>query len=290
MRHLAELVPTIPRPVKSVVRQGIWTYGRITAPIRSLPDFLIVGAQRSGTTALFSYLQRHPDVSGPPWKEVNFFDVHHHRGERWYRGHFVSSVGRALARRRGVELVVGEASPSYLFHPLAAERAAALVPQARVIALLRDPVDRALSHYNHEVALGREPLSFEDALAAEDGRLEGEVERMLADPRYFSFAWWNHTYAARGRYAEQLEPWLRAFPAEQVLVLTTEELDADTQGAYDRVLDLVGLPPHRLPSFPHVFSREYAPMADETRDRLRAQFAGPNARLAELLGRDPGWT
>jgi Sulfotransferase domain len=289
VRHLAELVPTIPTPVRRVLREAVWTYGRLTSPLRSLPDFLIVGAQRSGTTALFSYLQRHPAVSGPPWKEVNFFDVHHHRGEGWYRGHFVSSIGRARARRRGVELVAGEASPSYLFHPLAAERAAALLPGARVIALLRDPVDRALSHYNHEVALGREPLSFEQALDAEESRLAGELERMAADPRYFSFAWWNHTYLARGRYAEQLERWLGAFPPEQVLVLTTEELDADTQGAYDRVLAHAGLPPHRLPSFPHVFSREYAPMAEETRGRLKEYFAGPNARLAKLLGRDPGW-
>ena len=92
------------------------------------------------------------------------------------------------------------------------------MPDARLVALVRDPVDRALSHYQHEVALGREPLSFEDALAAEDERLRGEVERLLADPRYFSREWWSHTYKARGRYAEQLERWLEVFPHEQLLI------------------------------------------------------------------------
>jgi hypothetical protein len=288
-RTLAELVPTIPRPVRLVLREGVWTYGRATSPLRGLPDFVILGAQRSGTTALFSYLRRHPAVSGPVWKEVNFFDLHWHRGERWYRGHFASSLARRRARRRGIELVVGEASPGYLAHPLAAERAAAIVPRARLIALLRNPVDRALSHYQHEVALGREPLSFEDALDREEERLAGELDRMRADPAYFSHAWWNHSYVLRGRYAEQLETWLRAFPREQLLVLSTEELGADTEAAYGRVLDFLGLAPHALPSFPHVFRREYAPMREETRARLAAAFAEPNARLYELLGRDLGW-
>ena len=102
-------------------------------------------------------------------------------------------------RRSGV---VGEASPSYLFHPLVPERVARMLPNARLIALLRNPIDRAFSHYQHEVALGREQLSFEDALAQEDERMRGELDRMLGDPAYFSHAWWNYTDAARGRYAE----------------------------------------------------------------------------------------
>ena len=98
------------------------------------------------------------------------------------------------------------------------------MPGARLVALVRNPVDRALSHYNHEVALGREPLSFEDALAAEDERLHGEDRALRADPRYFSSEWWSHTYKARGSYAEQLERWLEVFPREQLLIIPSEEL------------------------------------------------------------------
>ena len=155
--------------------------------------------------------------------------------------------------------------------------------------LVRNPVDRAFSHYQHEVALGREPLSFEDALDAEDERLRGEEERMLADPRYFSHAWWNYTYRARGRYAEQLERWLEAFPGEQLLIVPSEDLGSEPGGTYERVLEFLGAPPHGLESYPRVFERQYEPMRPETRRRLAEDFAEPNRRLYALLGRNLGW-
>jgi hypothetical protein len=278
----AELIPTIPEPARAVLRNAVWTYGKATAAIRPLPDFLIVGAQKAGTTALYAYLRRHPRITGPSWKEVSFFDRHYARGERWYRGNFPN-----LLRVR--DELVGEASPSYLFHPLAPERVAALVPDARLIVLVRNPVDRALSHYNHEVALGREPLSFEDALAAEEDRLRGEVDRLHADPSYFSHPWWNYTYQARGRYAEQLERWLAVFPREQLMIQPSEELLAEPERTYARVLEFLGARPHRLDSFPLVFERQYGAMRPETRAALAASFAEPNRRLYELLGRDLGW-
>jgi hypothetical protein len=259
----------------------VWTYGRATASVRPLPDFLVIGAQKAGTTALYAYLRRHPGITGPSWKEVSFFDRHYARGEAWYRGNFPNRL-----RARGL---VGEASPSYLFHPLAPERVREMLPEARLVALVRNPVDRAFSHYQHEVAFGREPLSFEDALEAEDERLRGEEERLRADPVYFSHAWWNYTYRARGRYAEQLERWFAVFPQEQLLVLPSEDLLGDADRAYARVLEFVGAPPHRLESYPRVFERQYEPMKPETRQRLAQEFAEPNRRLYALLGRDLGW-
>jgi hypothetical protein len=279
----AELIPTIPEPARKVARNVIWTYGRATAPVRPLPDFLILGAQKAGTTALYAYLRRHPRITGPSWKEVSYFDRHYARGEGWYRGNFPN-----LARTRGK--LVGEASPSYVFHPLGPERVRALVPEARLIVLVRDPVDRAYSQYHHEVALGRETLSFEDALTAEDERLEGEVGRLVADPRYFSRAWWSHTYAARGRYADQLERWLAVFPREQLLIVPSEDLLDEPERTHARVLEFLGAPPHSLPSYPRVFERQYEQMQPETRARLAEQFAEPNERLYELLGRNLGWT
>jgi hypothetical protein len=264
-----------------VLRNAVWAYGRATSRWRPLPDFLILGVQKAGTTALYAYLRWHPQVTGPSWKEVSFFDRHYRRGVPWYRGHFpVRSAGR----------VVGEASPGYLFHPLAPERVKATVPGAKLIVLLRDPVDRALSHYHHEVALGREPLSFEDALDAEEERTRGEEERLVEQPNYFSQAWWDYTYAARGRYAEQLERWLAVFPAEQLLVLASEELAREPARLYAEVLAFLGAPPHDLDAYPRVYEQQYAEMRPETRLRLAERFAQPNRRLYELLGRDFGWT
>ena len=95
-----------------VLRNALWTYGTATARLRPLPDFLIIGAHKAGTTALYSYLRRHPQVTGPTWKEVSYFDRHHRRGTAWYRGNFPLRSGHRI---------VGEASPSYLFHPTAPE-------------------------------------------------------------------------------------------------------------------------------------------------------------------------
>ena len=282
MRSPATLIPTIPEPARVVLRNGIWAYGWATSALRPLPDFLVLGAQKAGTTALYAYLRRHPQITGPSWKEVSFFDRHWARGESWYRGNFPN-----LARTRGK--LVGEASPSYVFHPLAPGRVRQLVPEARLVVLVRNPVDRALSHYNHEVALGREQLSFEEALDAEEERLLGEEERLADDPRYFSREWWSHTYKARGRYAEQLERWLAVFPREQLLVLPSDDLGGDPAAAHGRVLEFLGAPPQRLDSYPRVYEREYEPMKPETRERLAAEFEEPNRRLYELLGRDLGW-
>jgi Sulfotransferase domain len=264
-----------------VLRNAVWTYGRATAFARPLPDFLILGAQKAGTTALYAYLRWHPGIAGPSWKEVSYFDRHYGKGDTWYRGHFtIRSGGR----------VVGEASPGYLFHPLAPERVRRTVPDASLIVLLRDPVDRALSQYHHEVALGREPLSFEEAIEAEPERTRGEEERMIREPGYFSHAWWDHAYLARGRYAEQLERWLAAFPREQLLVVSSADLASSPAESYGEILAFLGAPAHELDSYPRVYEQRYEEMASATRRRLAEHFAEPNRRLYELLGRDFGWT
>jgi hypothetical protein len=279
--QIAELIPKLPEPVRALPRSAIWTYGRLTSSLRPLPTALIIGAQKAGTTALYAWLRQHPAVVGPSWKEVNYFDRRYAKGERWYRGNFPMARGAT---------VVAEASTGYLFHPLAPERAKALVPHARLVALVRDPVSRAYSHYQHEVALGREPLSFEDAIGAEEERMQGELDRMLADPAYFSHAWWNYTYLGRGLYAEQLERWHAVFPEEQLLIVPNEDLGARPAETYARVLSHVRAPAHELGDYPRVFVRDYDEMKPETRARLSAYYAEPNRRLYQLLGRDLGWT
>ena len=289
-KQVAELIPHIPEPLRALPRTAIWTYGRLTAGLRPLPTALVIGAQKAGTTALYAYLRRHPAVIGPARKEVNYFDRHYARGPGWYRGQFPNRLRTWRVRRQGDDPIVAEASTGYMFHPLAPARVRSLLPDVRLIALVRNPVDRAYSHYQHEVALGREPLSFEEAIEREDERMEGELERMLNDPRYFSHAWWNYTYLARGRYAEQLERWLDVFPRDQLLVVPTDDLGHRPAEAYARVLEHVGARPHELEDYPRVFSRDYVPLDRLARRRLAVHFADANDRLYTLLERDLGWT
>lgn len=280
----------LPSQAKAALRAGIRGYGTALGPIRSLPDFLIAGTQKGGTTALFAYLMQHPSIGGPARKEIRYFDRNAGRSITWYRGHFPTAFERALVRARtGVPQICGEASPGYLFHPLAPVRAARALPRARIVFLLRNPVDRALSHYVHECVNGRETETFEEALRLEPERLAPDLERMAADPEYLGETWWTKSYTARGDYAPQLRRWLDAFSPEQVLVLLSEELFADPGAVYARVLEFVGAPPHRLNGYPKVLARDYEPMAPETRARLVERFRAANVELASLLGRDPGW-
>jgi hypothetical protein len=185
---------------------GARVVARPTSSARPLPDYLIVGTQRGGTTTLHHWLAAHPGVlPARLTKGVHWFDTGFARSEAWYRSHFPSRrVRDAAARRLGYEPVVGEGSPYYMFHPFAPTRIASVLPDPRLLVVLRDPVERAWSQYHHETARGFEDLPFEAALEAEAGRLAGEAET-LVEPGATSASHQHHSYEARGRYAEQLE-------------------------------------------------------------------------------------
>jgi hypothetical protein len=254
---------------------------RPTARLRTTPDFLVVGAQRAGTTSLYRYLAAHPAVTPPLRKEIQYFTLHHERGDQWYRAHF-PLAGRAQR--------TFEATPYYLFHPAAPARAAATVPDAKVIALLRDPVARAFSHWQHNASRGLEHLGFEAALDAETERLAGEDERLAADATYRSDRHRLWSYMARGRYADQLERWLTHYPRDRVLVLRSEELYEHPGPTYARTLDFLGLSAMELETYPRYTRRvSTARMTDAARQRLVAYFRPHNERLAALLGEKVWW-
>jgi hypothetical protein len=270
------------------LRRGI---GLMTSPARILPDFILIGAAKCGTTSLYNYLSQHPMVHTPSIKETDFFNKKYQRGELYYRSFYPTLFERAYRRKvLGDAFVTGEASPYYLIYPYAAQRVHHVVPNARLLVLLRDPVARAYSQYHHEVRAGRETLSFAEALSCEDERLDEEWRRLQTDPSYPAFSLEHYSYLARGRYALQLENWMQYFPKEQFLILASEEFYADTASVYLRVLEWLGLPPWE----PKRYQRfkdggNYPPMEESTRHRLIEYFAPHNQRLYELLGKDFGW-
>jgi hypothetical protein len=257
---------------------------QLTGSLRGLPSVLIIGAQKSGTTSLFNYLVRHPDVLAPFGKEIHYFDLHFDRGVRWYRGHFPYS------RRLSDGAITLDASPYYLVHPQVPRRAFALLPEVRLIALLRNPVDRAFSHYQHEVRGGRESLSFADALDREPERLAGEEERLGSDPGYYSYNHHRYSYTLRGRYVDQLRRWTEHFPRSQLLVIQSERFFRDPAGVTAEVHRFLGLRPHRLERYQPFLQGNYGrEMAPELRNRLAAHFAPYNAELFRWLGAEYDW-
>lgn len=262
----------------------------MTAPLRLLPDFIIVGAQRSGTTSLYHYLSGHPSVRVARRKEVHFFDFNFHRGMRWYRSNFPSIFHKAYVHRvRGRDILTGEASPYYLFYPHAARRARRVVPQAKLIVLLRNPVDRAYSHYHLCVHRGIEQLPFEEAIDREQERLHGELAKMRHDEFYYSFPHRHYSYLARGIYVDQLRAWLEYFPRGQFLILRSEDLFQEPESAYNRTLSFLGLPPHALTAYEPFYPLSDGKMPRRLRERLIDYYAPYNQQLYEFLGIDYDW-
>lgn len=278
----------LPQPVRDVY---VWlnrNVGRIDPSPRVVPNFFVVGTQRGGTTSLFIYLLAHELIHGPRRaKGVHYFDTNYDKSVGWYRSNFprASTIEKQRAES-GFAPAIGEGAPYYLFNPQIPARMHDVSPRARIITVLREPLDRAISHHNHEVKRGFETLSMEEAFESEPERLAGEVERMLADPGYVSKAHIHHAYLGRGKYAEQLERYFALFGRDQVLVLDSAKLKSEPEATVRRATDFLGLPPMTGVDYPLYNQRDHDPVSAEVRERFGASFEESNARLRELL--EPG--
>ena len=286
-------VDRLPPPVYKTARWAFRTSGKLTAGARLAPSFLIAGAQRCGTTSLHKDLAQHPCVLEPiRRKGVHYFDVSYGRGLAWYRGHFPTKrTARRVAEAEGVDRVItGEASPYYMFHPLAPERIARDLPGVKIIVMLRDPVERAYSAHAHEYARGFETEPFERALELEPERLAGEAERLAAQPLAHSHAYRHQAYLARGRYIDQIERMAALFGRDRIHVVDSEAFFIDPEPVFTGVCAFLGLAPmiERI-TFDKHNARPRTPMPEALRDRLEAYFAPYDERLAAWLGRTPSW-
>lgn len=255
-----------------------------------MPDFIIIGAQRCGTTSLYNYLSEHPCVAPVFHKAVYFFDFNFQKGVAWYRSHFPSFLWKNYFRYvRNQNLITGEGSGYYIFHPLALGRILRLIPHAKLIVLLRNPVDRAYSHYNLEVRIGNESLSFEGALEAEDERLRGEREKMLANGNYYSFNHRHYSYLSRGIYVDQLKLCMSLFPKEQILLIKCEDLFSHPRRILKEVHEYLKLPKWQLEKYRKHNAGTYKDMDTTTRKRLIDYFEPHNQRLYAYIGVNYGW-
>lgn len=283
-----------PPGVRRSALQARTALRRSTSPLRGLPEFLIIGGQRCGTTSLYNYLGGHPSVRTPLVKEPHFFTGQWPRGTGWYRAQFALRPRRRAGRHGDPgRAQTFEATPYYLFHPCAPERAARVLPDAKLIVLLRDPVERAYSHYQHSVRQGMESMSFPEALALEETRLHGEEDRLRADSRYHGTNHRVFSYTSRGFYADQLERWLLHYPRESLLILRSEDLFADPAARFAEILRFLGLPAWSPAQFGVHTKRSPQRPADipaATRQLLEERFAGANRRLEALLGRELAWS
>ncbi len=264
-----------------------WTGGE---PVTgTLPDFLIIGAMKCGTTYLYHLLSLHPLVEPCAKKELHFFDnLFDGEDIEWYRRCFPTP-----GWKDGRRTITGEATPSYLSYPPVPERVVEVIPQARLIALLRNPVYRAYSHFQAAVRKESEPRTFEEAiglegvrsLGKEDEAAEGGGRAALDD---------DSEYLSRSVYVDQLLRWSKFFSQEQMLVLKSEDFFERPQETLKLVVDFLGLPewePEASEILPKRRNKgDYERGMDpETRQRLEEYFKPHNRRLYDFLGADFGW-
>ena len=274
-------------------RRGLLRASDVIRPMSSAarlePTFLIIGAQRCGTTSMFKTLAQHPDVARPFLRKgIHYFDKNYERTFDWYRGHFPLKAA-ARARRRGRAPHTGESSPYYMFHPHAVDRIAEDLPNVRLLMLVRDPVERAYSAHAHEYARGFETLGFEEAIAAEPGRIDGIEQQMRADPTLDSAAFQHNAYAARGRYIEQIERITDIVGHDRLHVVDSGDFFSDPAQTFWEVEAFLGLRHSADLVFEQHNARRRSSMPTSVRAELDDHFKPWDEALATWWGRTPSW-
>ncbi|MGD1713242.1 sulfotransferase domain-containing protein [Dapis sp. BLCC M172] len=254
----------------------------------TLPSFIIIGAQKCGTTSLYNYMIEHPQILPASMKELHFFNWRSKQEDTktvdWYLSQFPTIP-------HGKNLITGEATPDYLIDPHTPQRMFNLLPDVKLIVLLRNPIDRAVSHYHHNrgISKKREPLPFRKAIEKEPERLNIEKEKLISDENYRSLFHRNYSYLERGIYIEQLENWMSIFPREQFLIIKSEDFYANPNITLKEVFEFLGLPNHQVKNNRKYNERSYQPIDEKMRSTLAEYFQPYNQRLEEYLGVKFNW-
>jgi hypothetical protein len=288
--------------VRTVGRTTVRAAAMATADLRRPPDLVIIGVKRGGTTSVFRDLERHPSMCPlvpsarrlplrENMKGAHYFDSDMARSERWYRSHFPTSTTRWWRTKRTGAAFTAEASPYYLFHPLAAGRAARALPHARFVVVLRDPVERTVSHWAEQTRNGVETLSLREALDAEGRRLGDAADRLADGTLGASHAHEQQSYAAQSHYAASLDRWIAAVGRHRLVIVFSEDYFADPASVMATMLEAAGLPP--MPHEHESIHRNAAPRPSTLDAELDAELTErfrPDVReLVERLGLTPPW-
>jgi len=274
-----------------VARSLYRTYCNFAGPFHVLPDFIIFGVSRSGTTSLYQYLSQHPNIEPSVVKELRFFDMYFDRGINWYRMNFPSKWQKfVFTKLKHKKFITGEASGAYLQNPHTPKRIHNLNPNMKLILLLRNPVDRAFSHYKRKIKNGSEKLSFEEVIEKEKSRINGEQEKMEKNEKYYSPIYHSLAYITTGLYAIRLKHWLKYFSMKQILILENGEFLREPEKVYNQAIKFLDLPEWKLSTY-RKFSKQdlNIEMNPKTREKLLEYCKPFNEELYSLIGKRFDW-
>lgn len=274
-----------------VKRKANWIWRRLTSNFRILPDFIIAGFPRCGTTSLFNYITKHKCILSPLAKEPSFFSTDFAMGINWYKSYFPTVFEKKrIEDKSRVNVLTGEATPTYVLHPKAPNRIKEIIPEVKLIFLLRNPIDRAFSHYSSIKKRGLESLSFEDAITIEDNRLEGEYEKMLKENNYYSKEWHLHGYLSGGHYMQLLKNWFSIFERQKILVIKSEDMFKNPFVMTKKIYSFLNIPEINLDTYEQYNKLESISKLDNVvRKKLKEHFKPHNEDLYKFLGIDFDW-
>jgi|CXWL01.1.fsa_nt_gi hypothetical protein len=255
----------------------------VTASNRVLPNFIIIGEQKCGTSTLYDNLIQHPQIIPALRKEIHFFDNWYHIGLNMYRAFFPTND---QIPKNNLS-IIGEASPNYFHHPLVPKRIKENLPNVKLIVLFRNPVERAYSHFNMMKNSGYESLSFEEAIEYEKHVFkEGKISWML---EYRVFNQTHHPYLLRGIYVNSFRRWLEFFPRNQILVINSEDLKSNKSQILEKTFEFLNVPSYNLGKLEDQNVAKYDPMNSDTKKMLEDFFKPYNQELYDLLNIDFHW-
>tara|TARA_Y100000996_G_scaffold380431_1_gene334320 strand:+ start:460 stop:1302 length:843 start_codon:yes stop_codon:yes gene_type:complete len=263
-------------------------YFAITGPNRVLPDFLIIGAKRCGTTSLFSHLPEHPSIAKSHHDNMGFFNDNFHLGVNWYKSFFPTKSYKKKIKKKYGKFLTFDVTTTYMESKRTAENIIKIKPEIKIIVILRNPIDRAYSQFNVSVKEKTEELSFDDAINEEINRLEMEISEN-GEERLLEFSREHRHYIKKSLYAMQLKPWFEIFPRKNILVLSTEIFKENDKDTYKEIFEFLDIPEVQILNKQHMQKGEYSPMSEETRKKLRGFFDKYNTELFELVGKKFDW-
>ena len=258
----------------------------ITGPFRVLPDFIIIGSMKCGTTSLYYDICEHPCASAAARDEIGFFDSNFHLGLNWYRSMFPTKGQIEDIKHKEGVAITGEDTPFYFWNPIAAKRIQKILPNIKLIIILRNPIDRAYSEYQDLVSRESNSPSFETFI---ENEINTRKKGIIITEENFEIFNQNDSYLLKGIYIDQLKIWAGLFPKEQIFTLSTESLNSDPTASMESVFQYLNLPDYKIKKPQHQKQKKYAPMDSQTRKLLIEFFKPHNERLFKFIGKEFDW-
>tara|TARA_Y100000741_G_scaffold362325_1_gene347908 strand:- start:626 stop:1471 length:846 start_codon:yes stop_codon:yes gene_type:complete len=260
-------------------------YFGITAKSRVLPDFLLIGAVRSGTTSLYYDICQHPSVHEAAYDEIGFFDDNFHLGEEWYRSLFPSKKKMFEIKQETGRSITGEDTPFYIWNDIVIDRIFNMLPNVKLISILRNPVDRAYSNYQLGLREGTERRTFRDAIEDDMKFLDKKKQEgyALTNDDY------KKSYLAKGIYVEQLEKWFKVFRKEQFCIISTEDFSRKPDMTLKKIFNFLEITDYSIKKFEEKKKSKYNEMDDSLRIEVEEFFSEYNSRLYNLIDQEFDW-